>query len=216
MFDWLTSSDSVFWLVADRVATVLSYGVLVTVVVFLYDLWHKWQRVKRMSLIAGATERPRALALSHGGGSIKAEVAAYLERVYPGRAIPVVEHRMGELTPRSAQVVIDALRQYRDDFQNDGVTELHLFLKTTTAISVAAGAIFDNWKAVKVYQHDRNKADYEPWLTLAQAKAMPMKDVLEDRVLQALDPQASTEPEANLSAAFIPGGADPEGGSQTA
>ncbi|MFQ5569555.1 MAG: SAVED domain-containing protein, partial [Rhodothermales bacterium] len=167
---------------------------------FLYDMWHKRQRKKRLDALAGKTERPRALILSHGGGSIKVDVEQYLQRTYSEREIPVVEHLMGELTPHNSQKVIDALRQHKENFQDEGVTELHLFFKTTTAIAAATGAIFDNWRGVKVYQFDRNTNDYHPWLTLAQAKALPLQDVLAERVLEAFDPSAS----ASAEPTFLP------------
>jgi hypothetical protein len=179
--------DSTFWEWMERGAVVLSYAVLLSLFAFLVDLWSKLRKARRLAEISGYTDRPRALALSHGGGSIRTDVENYLKKVYPNKTIPIEEHVAGELTPHKVQAVIQALKEIKDRYHAEGITELHLFLKTTTAIATAAGVIFDNWRAVKVYQLDRNTNEYQPWLILSQAKSLPFTNLIEESAIDLLN-----------------------------
>lgn len=194
MPDWLTSPDSGFWLWVDRFSILLSYAVVATIAVALYQFWHVRRQRRRIAALAGRTDRPRALAVSFGGANIAEPVRAFLAGAFPNREIPVTEcHVPGEVTPNNVHRHLELLRQLKAEMQGEGVTELHLFVFGPVALAVALGAVFDNWVGVKVYQHSRDGA-YVPWFTLGQAKAAPTTEALAERIHDALAP--TPEPEA--------------------
>jgi len=197
MFDWLISNpDSAFWLGLDRLSILLSYFVVISILAFVYNVFRYRRQRKKLAAVAGTTSKPKALALSFGGGSIKEAAQDYLIHTYGERSIPLDEYQADEITTENIHKHEEEIRRIKESYQSEGVTELHLFMKGPVALALAVGAIFDNWVSVKVYQHRRD-GGYVPWTTLDQAKATPIADELAERALRMLDakPPPMTAPE---------------------
>jgi hypothetical protein len=115
------------------------------------------------------TDRPVALAicLIPNLGSIKADVEAYLRE--KGWTMPVYEIVIAGINGIEdiARLVV-GLQQKKQAFQDDGYTEIHLFIAGPIVAGVAAGGIFDNWKPVKLYHKASNTPaqSYEYWMPL--------------------------------------------------
>jgi hypothetical protein len=186
MSNWLTSPNSQFWLWLERISIVLSYGVVFSIMAFVYNVFRYRRKRTALADITGKSAHPMALALAFGGGSIGKAVEAYLKEAYPNVTIPVEEYIAEEVTPQNIHRYEEAIRRIKEKCQSENVTELHLFMKGPVGLALAVGAIFDNWVSVKIYQNNR-QGNYEPWTTLDQAKAVPIADELAERALQIVN-----------------------------
>lgn len=188
--EWLIRPDAAGWLVLERIGTLLQY---VTVISIAYATWEFARFLRRFRarrqllhrLASGETARPQALAVSFGG-SIRPAVEAFLATAYPGRWISVREYRSDEeVTRHTVHRHEEALRKIKEEFQAQGVTELHLFVKGPVVVGAILGALLDNWVAVKLY-HNNRQGQYEEWTMLHFAKELSLRQTLEDAAAVAI------------------------------
>lgn len=117
------------------------------------------------------TLNPIALALSlvPHSPSIKKDVEIFLNVM--GWKMEIVEINMpGINPPKDIEILINQLREKRYLFDLQGNTEVHLFLQGPLVSGIILGAIFDNWKPVKLYQKPKEPvpAVYQYWCPLTK------------------------------------------------
>ncbi|MBF8278334.1 MAG: hypothetical protein HW390_3407 [Candidatus Brocadiaceae bacterium] len=115
------------------------------------------------------TQNPIALALSlvSQSQSIKKDVELFLNTM--GWKMEIVEINMhGIKPPKDIETLINLLREKRYLFDLQGNTEVHLFLQGPLVSGILLGAIFDNWKPVKLYHKPTPSvpAVYQYWCPL--------------------------------------------------
>jgi hypothetical protein len=115
------------------------------------------------------SERPIALAVSllHNTASIKPDVDRFLRS--KGMAIPIHEiHFDGINSDQDRDELIQQLRGVRRDFDTEEFTEIHLFVAGPVQAGTIIGALFDQWKPVKLYHRHAQPAGatYEFWMPL--------------------------------------------------
>lgn len=109
-----------------------------------------------------------ALSLIPHGGSIKQDVERFLTtKGGKFKGMPIVELNYDGLGPDNIEQFINDLRVKRREFEFHGATEIHLFLAGPVQSGTLVGAIFDNWRPVKLYHNDRNKG-YMYWCPLTK------------------------------------------------
>lgn len=116
------------------------------------------------------SEEPMALCISliTQDRDIKASVTRFLRNKGGLYAkMPIEELNMQGLHPENLSEFVEKLRVKRLEI-NDKCTELHLFLQVPIMSAVMIGAMFDNWKPVKLYQWDNGKGEYEYWTHLVK------------------------------------------------
>jgi hypothetical protein len=188
-----TNPDSTVWLVVDRFAIVLSFAIVGTLATYGFRLLHDIRRARRRQeldaeLATGRTAKPVALAVSFRNADIQRDVRRFLEARFPGasfpelplgaadpdpspKRFPIVEFRHGgNLTPGTVDADLARLRGVRRWLEEEGFTEVHLFLNTTVAFGCVIGSLFTNWGRVHLYHWCTESGSYEYWLPLAEVK----------------------------------------------
>jgi hypothetical protein len=204
---WFWDRDSSFWLWAGRVATLLTFGALASLGLWVYDLWRRAQRAERRDrLAARLSTRPVALLISFAGVSIEADVRAYLAECFPKAKLAAIpegsydpdpapdrfalmcfEHQ-DTLTPELAGSDLERLRNVVNALKAEGYSEVHLFMQSTVAFGCAVGALFTNWGTVHVYHATRRTPAYEHWFCLDEVKRAPPQRSVVDEVAVRLAP----------------------------
>jgi hypothetical protein len=93
-----------------------------------------------------------AIALTPQTLSIKKDVETFLNSVDWGKGIRIEEITMkGINNPEDLERFVNLIREKRHLFDLQGVTEIHLFIQGPIICGILIGAIFDNWKPVKLY-----------------------------------------------------------------
>lgn len=188
-FDWFTSPDSKIWFYIDRVSILLSYVVVFSIGSAFYYFLRFLRRYKKLknslSAIKGSTKNPKALAVCFGG-SIKKAVEDYLKSRYQYPIMVKEYAATTEVTSHNLQKHIEKLSKIKTDFQSEGVTELHLFIKGPVMMGTILGAIFDNWVTVKLY-HNNRMGEYEEWTVLHSAKSLALEERLEYKVADIIE-----------------------------
>lgn len=112
---------------------------------------------------AGESDRPWALAVVVGSGSIAGPVEQYLkDQGLKMQVKPLVHEPYLQLNDYPK--ILGQLLKVKDELTGLGITELHLFYKGPVALAMAIGAITDNWVPVKVYEY--SKGTYNPTVVL--------------------------------------------------
>ncbi len=121
-------------------------------------------------IYAGITsERPVALAVSllHNTPSIKMDVDRFLRA--QSLTMPIQEvHMDGINSDSDRDVLLQKLRGVRRDFDVQEFTEVHLFVAGPVQAGTIIGALFDQWKPVKLYHRSAHPGGqtYEFWMPL--------------------------------------------------
>ena len=119
------------------------------------------------------TQNPYALAisLSPGQSSIENDVKTFLDisntRVHGIKMINL----QGIIQPlEDTQKFIEQLRQLRNELSELGCSELLIFYQGPAMMAVQIGAVFDNWKAVKLFHKSTPVTPriYEYWGVLTK------------------------------------------------
>lgn len=108
------------------------------------------------------TENPMAFCLSliPQTTSIKDDVDKFLSG--EKMKMKIIELNKNGLDKKNLQEFIEDLGKKRlIDLAE--ATEVHLFLQGPVQAGLLIGAIFDNWKPVKLYQYNREIGTYEYW-----------------------------------------------------
>jgi len=117
------------------------------------------------------TDNPVALAISlvPNTPSIKKDVEYFLGIQEWKRKVDIEELNMSGINNRKdIEQLLNILREKRHLFDMQGRTEVHLFIQGPVAAGVLIGAMFDNWKPVKIYHKPTPSipAIYEYWCPL--------------------------------------------------
>lgn len=116
------------------------------------------------------TVKPYALAVSllETSGSIKGTVEDYLKsKGGKWSGMPVEEINFDGLSPEgNLEDFINDLRKKRREFEVQNATEIHLFVAGPVVAGTLIGAVFDNWRPVKLYHKNRGTQKYEYWCPL--------------------------------------------------
>ncbi|GIX48035.1 MAG: hypothetical protein KatS3mg131_2246 [Candidatus Tectimicrobiota bacterium] len=156
------------WLSWDHIGHLADLLGIVSAVPFLGTAAYFLSRARRLRRhlrqLEGITSaRPAALAVSLAGTRIRPAVEDFCAGLGPGMRIYEVQRARG-LTPAEVPRLLLELQGLKNRLQDEGVSEVHLFLSCPLAVACAIGALFDNWVPVKVYQF--NQGRYEFWTTL--------------------------------------------------
>ncbi|MEC4685195.1 MAG: SAVED domain-containing protein [Nitrospirota bacterium] len=114
------------------------------------------------------TINPYALAVSllPTTDSIKGDVERFLRsKGGEWEKMPVEELNMNGLSPETIEDFINTLRVKRRQLEAQDATEIHLFIAGPIQAGTLIGAMFDNWRPVKLY-HKNQKGNYEFWCHL--------------------------------------------------
>jgi hypothetical protein len=149
---------SQFTSVLGTVANLLDTFAFVAWMVAGYELWMRKREYQRRLGFVRAQQGGRPVAMAVGiGGSIRGQVEAYLRDV--GKPMELVEiAREGTLQPSGYPEVLQEIMDRKAELTSAGVTELHFFYKGPVTLAAAAGAIFNNWVPVTVYNLCRDPA----------------------------------------------------------
>ncbi|MCI0392598.1 MAG: SAVED domain-containing protein [Acidobacteria bacterium] len=117
------------------------------------------------------TSHPVALAISllPNNESIRQDVETFLR--YQNWEMDVEELNMNGLKNQADfESFINQLREKRRVFDAEGHTEIHLFIAGPVQAGVLVGAMFDNWRPVKLYHKPQNPPPqiYEYWMPLTK------------------------------------------------
>jgi SMODS-associated and fused to various effectors sensor domain len=108
-----------------------------------------------------------ALSLTPQGGPIRKDVQRFLDSMGGKyKDMPIVELNYDGLGPHNLEQFINDLRVKRREFEAHGATEIHLFLAGPVQAGTLIGAMFDNWRPVKLYHNNRTTGTYEFWCPL--------------------------------------------------
>lgn len=102
--------------------------------------------------------------------SIKKDVETFLHYQDWGK-MDIEELNMNGLNNKEdIQSFINNLREKRNLFDLQGRTEVHLFIQGPVVTGVLTGAIFDNWKPIKLYHKPQPSppAVYDYWCPLVK------------------------------------------------
>lgn len=115
------------------------------------------------------TLKPMALALSLSSAnvSIRDDVQNFLAA--SGLSMSIDEINFQGLNSREDLAdYVKRLKEKRLDCEREGVTELHVFFQGPVAAAMQLGAIFRNWKPVKLYHKPQPAPPsiYEYWMPL--------------------------------------------------
>jgi hypothetical protein len=219
-------SNEQLWLVLDRLATVLGLVTLFTLGGVAINFGRRVKRERRRRRLQAARQSGPdaptvAVSVSFPGSDTADDVQRAIEercsatqcpiltpgatvRLPPG-AVGIVEFRHpGQLTPATVYRELERMRALKAWLEGEGFREVHLFLQTPVAFAALLGSLFTNWRAVHLYHWNRDRAEYEYWLPLSSAKALPdepgtLPELMAGAVAEWLeagrDPEAAPPPD---------------------
>jgi len=114
---------------------------------------------------------PVALAVSliSNSDSIRNSVQTFLD--FSGWKMPIEELNMDGINgPEDLENFVNRLRVAKRYFDAQNFTEIHLFIAGPVQAGVLIGAMFDNWKSVKLYHKPQTPPPqvYEYWMPLTK------------------------------------------------
>jgi hypothetical protein len=173
-----------FWQHLGNLSSALQ---VITVIASVYAAIKLWQQNRRLRDLARATPpiedlrqlinvnegvksvAPTALAVSllDSGESIKSTVEQFLQASQLTMRVEEIKHN-GIRTVEDREWFVNELRRTRSLFQQQGVTEIHLFFAGPVQAATIAGSMLDNWIPIKLYQRapSGNAMFYEYWMPL--------------------------------------------------
>ncbi len=110
-----------------------------------------------------------AVSLIPNSDSIKNSVQTFLD--FKGWKMPIEELNMdGIKNSDDLEDFINRLRVAKRLFDAQNFTEIHLFIAGPVQAGVLVGAMFDNWKSVKLYHKPQTPPPhvYEYWMPLTK------------------------------------------------
>jgi hypothetical protein len=118
------------------------------------------------------TSRPcvLALALLPGQSTILKDVKTYVKQ----NGWKISRNAYFEITlpglnsPAELEVYVQRLKDKRNEIEQKGYTEVHLFIAGPVMAGTIAGAILDNWKPVKLHPKNYITREYEYWMPLVK------------------------------------------------
>jgi hypothetical protein len=108
-----------------------------------------------------------AISLLHNSASIKSDVDRFLKA--ENLTMPIREiHMAGINSDADRDHLLQSLRGVRRDFDAQEFTEVHLFIAGPVQAGTVIGALFDQWKPVKLYHRSTQPGgqSYEFWMPL--------------------------------------------------
>ncbi len=110
-----------------------------------------------------------AVCLLTTSDSIKGDVERFLKsKGHEWEKMPIEELNMNGLNVGNLEDFINTLRIKRRQFEAQNATEIHLFIAGPIQAGTLIGAMFDNWRPVKLYHKDRGTGNYECWCHLTK------------------------------------------------
>jgi hypothetical protein len=171
-----------FWEVLDKIGIVT--GVLTFFVTIGISLRIQWQHNKLKQIAAKTlhlsefetlwnyhkdhiSENPMALccSLTNLNQSIKKDVLRFLS--INNKAMPIVELNFGNIGQHNIKSFIEQLRIIRSIDLSEA-SEVHLFIQGPVQAATIIGAMFDNWKPIKLYHYNSSLGSYEYWTYLTK------------------------------------------------
>ncbi len=147
----MSAAWSHFTTVLGTIANLLDTFAFAAWLVAAYQLWLRQREYQRRLGFVRAQQGGRPVAMAVGlGGSIRGQVEAFLQDAQ--RSMEIIEIvREGVVKPEEFPDVLHEIMDRKAELTGAGVTELHFFYKGPVSLATAAGAIFNNWVPVTVY-----------------------------------------------------------------
>jgi hypothetical protein len=113
------------------------------------------------------TFNPVALCMSlvPNSASIKNDVNNFLtSKGGKFKKMPILEFNINSgISVDNIEDFINRIRYKRAEIEAMNYTEVHLFIQGPVQAATIIGAIFDNWKVVKLYHKNNDTKNYEYW-----------------------------------------------------